>query len=338
MKYVRLGKTGLMVSRTSFGALPIQRIDEQEVTRIIHAAIDGGVNFFDTARLYTDSEEKLGKALKGKRNDVIIASKSAASTKEQFLADLEVSLKLLQTDYIDLMQLHNPKFLPNPEDPDSAIAALDYAQKKGLIRFKGLTNHSRDVAKSGSEYGFFDTIQFPLSMISEVEDWDVAQACNEHDIGVIAMKAMSGGLITNAKAAFAFMRQYEYVVPIWGIQHMVELEEFLGYEEDEPELDNVLLAQINKDKEELSGDFCRGCGYCLPCPVGIDIPWAARAGYLLKRMPLEPLIAPQWQDKMRKIDECINCGACKARCPYRLDTPNLLKKMQSEYNSYLSSI
>ena len=337
MQYIRLGRTELQVSRTAFGALPIQRTDAAEATRIMHAAIAGGVNFFDTARFYTDSEEKLGVALKGKRKEVILATKSMASTREQFLLELEASLKNLQTDYVDIMQLHNPRELPDPDDPESPIAALDYAQRQGMIRFKGLTNHSREVARAGIASGIFDTIQFPLSMISLPEDWDIAAECRQRDLGVIAMKAMSGGLITNARAAFAFMRQYEHVVPIWGIQYMSELEEFLGYEENEPVIDAELQAEIEKDKAELSGDFCRGCGYCLPCPADIDIPWAARAGYLLKRMPLAPLLTSQWQEKMAQVDNCIDCGACKSRCPYGLDTPNLLKRMQAEYNAFIAA-
>ncbi len=337
MKYARLGKTDLMVSRTSFGALPIQRTEAKEVTRIIHAALEGGVNFFDTARFYSDSEEKLGNALKGKRSEVIIATKSMAANKSDFLSELETSLKMLQTDYVDLMQLHNPKSLPDIDDPESPIAALDYAQKQGMIRFKGLTNHSREVARAGIASGIFDTIQFPLSMISLDEDWELAEECARHDIGVIAMKAMSGGLITNARAAFAYMRRFEHVVPIWGIQHMTELEEFLEYEANEPVLDEKLMSEINTDKQELSGNFCRGCGYCLPCPADIDIPWAARAGYLIKRMPLEPLLTPEFKEKMRKVDDCIECGACMSRCPYGLKTPVLLKKMQKEYDNFIAS-
>lgn len=338
MKYTRLGRTDLQVSRTSFGALPIQRTEAKEVTRIIHKAIDSGINFFDTARFYTDSECKLGCALKGKRDKVIIATKSMAVNKAQFLNELETSLKELNTDYIDIMQLHNPRELPDQDDPNSAIAALDSAKKAGLIRFSGLTNHSRDVVVQGLNTGIFDTIQFPLSMIAGAEDWEIAKKCRDLDVGVIAMKAMAGGMITNAKAAFAYMRQFDYVVPIWGIQQMSELEEFLSFEENEPVLDAELRALIKKDTEELAGNFCRGCGYCLPCPAAIDIPWAARMGYLVKRMPFEPLITPLWRDKMRKIADCINCGLCKSRCPYGLNTPELLRKMQKEYNTFISDI
>lgn len=337
MKYIRLGKTDLMVSRTSIGALPIQRTEQTEVTKIINTALDAGVNFFDTARLYTDSESKLGVALSGKREKVVLATKSMAQTKDQLLKELEASLRELKTDYVDIMQLHNPKVFPDQDDPNSPIAGLDYAKKAGMIRFAGLTNHSRDVATEAIRSGIFDTIQFPLSMISCDEDWDIAKMCRKLDIGVIAMKAMSGGLITNAKAAFVFMSQYDYVVPIWGIQHLYELEEFLDYEDSEPIMDEEISAQILSDKNELSGNFCRACGYCLPCPSGIDIPWAARMGYLLKRMPLEPLLAPEWQEKMKKIDDCVECGACKSRCPYGLDTPVLLRKMQQEYTNFIAS-
>ena len=267
MEYIRLGKTDLLVSSTSFGALPIQRTEKNEAMRILHKAYDAGINFYDTARFYSDSESKLGEAFSDRREKVIIATKSMAATKDIFLAELEQSLQNLKTDYVDIMQLHNPGKLPDLDDENSSLAGMEEAFRKGMIRFKGITNHSRDIAYKAIYMDYFDTIQFPLSMISDDADWKLAQKANETDHGVIAMKAMSGGLISNAKAAFAFMRRYAYVVPIWGIQFMSELEEFLGYEENNPVLDAKLKEVIANDREELAEDFCRALWilYAMSC-------------------------------------------------------------------------
>lgn len=331
---IELGRTGLKVSKSGFGALPIQRIDKEDAKKILLTAYENGINFYDTARAYTDSEEKIGYALSGVRNDIVIASKTAATDKETFFRDLETSLKNLKTDYIDIYQLHNPNVLPDPEDPSGLYAALLEAREKGMIRYIGVTNHILKNAVNAAESGLYDTVQFPLSLLSSDEDLKLSEICRKNNVGLIAMKAMSGGLIINPAAAFAFLRKFKNIIPIWGIQKMSELEEFIALEKNPPVLDEKMMEIIKKDREELSGEFCRGCGYCLPCPAGIDIPNQARISLMMKRAPYQEYLTESFKQKMENINNCINCGHCREHCPYKLNTPELLKKELKRYNEF----
>lgn len=334
MDKIKLGRTNLMVTRSGFGALPIQRISFEDAKKILRKAYDNGINFFDTARMYSDSEEKIGYSLSDVRKDIIIATKSHANDKETLLKHLQTSLKNLKTDYVDILQLHNPEKLPNPEDPNGLYAGLLEAKKRGLVRFIGITNHRIDNAMEAATSELYDTIQFPLSSLSADNDLKLITECKKRDIGVIAMKALSGGLITNVASTFTFLRQFDNLVPIWGIQRETELDEFIALEKTPPVLDDNMWSIINKDRLELAGDFCRGCGYCLPCPAGIEIPTAARITLLLGRSPYEGFLEDDFKEKMNLINNCIECGHCKNHCPYKLDTPNLLKRELKNYNEF----
>lgn len=334
MERIRLGRTNLMVSRSSFGALPIQRLTLEQSTNLLRRAYEAGINYYDTARMYTDSEEKIGHALSDVRENIIISSKTHAKTGEELLRHLETSLQMLKTDYIDIYQLHNPSYLPVPGDGSGIYEALLSVKEQGLIKYTGITNHSLKIANSAIDSNLYDTLQFPLSSISSEEDLKLIEKCKEQDMGIIAMKALSGGLITNAASTFVFLRQYDNLVPIWGIQRMGELEEFISLEEHPPVLDEAMWNVIEKDRSELAGSFCRGCGYCMPCPVGIPINNAARMSLLLTRSPYEGYMSDQWREDMNKINDCIECGSCKSRCPYGLDTPNLLKSMLKNYDEF----
>lgn len=331
MEKTRLGRTGLEVTRTAFGVLPLQRVTREEAARILRRAYEAGITFYDTARAYTDSEEKIGSALADVRDQVVIATKSGATTREGLLADLHTSLRALRTDYVDLLQLHNPATVPDPNDRHSAYAGLLEARERGLVRFIGYTNHSRERAWQAVASGLFDTLQFPLCAISTMEDLALIGHCRAHDVGLIAMKPLSGGLLTNARTAFAFLHQFENVVPIWGIQRMEELEEILALDAHPPVLDAATRAQIEADKAALSGSFCRACGYCLPCPEEIPIPMAARMDLCLRRMPAEQFLTEEWREQMERIERCRECGECRSRCPYGLDVPALLKRMLNDY-------
>ncbi|SHH76537.1 aldo/keto reductase [Clostridium grantii] len=334
MEKIRLGRTNLMVTRSSFGALPIQRLSFEESKNILRKAYDNGINFFDTARAYSDSEEKIGYALSDVRSNIIIATKSHAKDKKTLLDHIETSLSKLKTDYIDILQLHNPAILPDPNDDEGLYAGLVEAKKRGMIRFIGITNHKIKNALDAADSGLYDTIQFPLSSLSADVDLKLIEECKKRDIGVIAMKALSGGLITNAASTFAFLRQFDNIVPIWGIQKERELDEFIALEKNPPILDDAMWKIINKDRAELAGDFCRGCGYCMPCPAGIEIPTAARITLLLGRAPYEDFLTDTFKDKMGLINNCIECGNCKNHCPYTLDTPNLLKRELKNYEDF----
>ena len=234
-----------MVTRTAFGALPIQRVEMPEATRILRRAFDAGINFYDTARGYTDSEEKLGAAFSDVRSEVILATKSFTRSRDGLLRDLEMSLRNLKTDYVDILQLHNPETVPDPDDPDGAYAGLMEAKKKGMVRFAGITNHRREVAAEAIATGLFDTLQFPLNYLSDDGDRALVAQCDAADVGFIVMKAMSGGLITNARASFAwFVENHPSAVEIWGIQRLDELEEFIALDAAVPAMDDDLLATI----------------------------------------------------------------------------------------------
>lgn len=337
MDQIRLGRTNLMVSRSGFGVLPIQRVSFDDAKHLLQKAYRHGINFFDTARAYSDSEEKIGYSLAEVRHEIIIATKSHGTDKKTLFEHLETSLDKLKTDYIDIYQLHNPQSLPDPDDPDSLYSGLVEAKKKGLIRFIGITNHRLDVALDAVASGLYDTIQFPLSSLSSQEDLALIEECSQKDVGVIAMKALAGGLITNVPSTFAFLRQYDNVIPIWGIQRDAELNEFLSLEENPPSLDDEMLGIIQKDRAELAEAFCRGCGYCMPCPVNIPISMAARMSLLLARAPYQGFLEDEWKNNMELITKCTRCGQCKKRCPYELDTPNLLKTMYSEYTKFYNA-
>jgi uncharacterized protein len=336
MKTTTLGRTGLVVGRTAFGALPLQRVNMEMAGRILHRAVDGGINFFDTARGYSDSEAKLGQALSGIRSRFYLATKSGAKDREALLKDCETSLHMLKTDHIDLLQLHNPQSLPDPADPKSTYAGLREAQQKGMVRFIGITCHRLETAVQAAQAELFDTVQFPLSAISSAEDFRLVEVCREHNIGLIAMKPLCGGLLTNIRVAFAGLRRFDNVVPIWGIQREGELDEILSLESHPPALDAAMLEGIERERAALADNFCRACGYCLPCSVDIPIPMAARMSLLLRRMPFSQFLEPDWQQKMAKIRDCKDCGQCRKRCPYHLDPPTIMKAMLADYEAFVA--
>lgn len=337
METMQLGKTGLQVTRTSFGALPIQRISEADAVKLVRRAFEAGINYFDTANMYTDSEEKLGAALHDVRDQVVISTKSAAKDKKTALSHIEQSLRSLRTDYIDLFQFHNPAKLPDIHDPDGAFAAALEMKEKGYIRHIGITNHRLGVAKEAILSGDFETLQFPFCYLASKQDLELVSLCREHGLGFIAMKGLSGGLLNNAEACYAFMRQFDNVVPIWGIQREEELTEWLELARRDPQMTPELQAVIERDRQELAGNFCRSCGYCLPCAAGIDIPQAARMSALLRRSPYQGYMSDEWHAKMHKIETCIHCDACKSRCPYGLDTPALLQRMLEDYDAFYAA-
>lgn len=336
MDTVRLGKTEIVTNKNGFGALPIQRISDEEAVKIVRHAYDSGVTFFDTARFYTDSEHKLGLALSEVRNHVYIASKTGAVTPENFWKDLETTLTNLKTDHLDIYQFHNPSFCPKPGDESGVYECMLEAKKQGKILHIGITNHRQSVAQEAIESGLYETLQFPFCYLATEEDIELVRACEKEDMGFIAMKGLSGGLITNSAAAYAFEAQYENVLPIWGVQRMSELEEFLSYIVCPPQMTEELRAVIEKDRKELMGEFCRGCGYCMPCPVGIEINNCARMSLMIRRAPSAAQLTPQMQEKMRKIEDCLHCNRCMSKCPYHLNTPELLQKNLKDYKEILA--
>ena len=336
MDTVRLGKTEIVVNKNGFGALPIQRISDEEAVKIVRTAYDRGVTFFDTARFYTDSEHKLGLALSDVRSQVYISSKTAAVKPEDFWKDLDTTLTNLKTDYLDIYQFHNPSFCPKPGDDSGVYECMLEAKKQGKIRHIGITNHRLAVANEALESGLYETLQFPFCYLATEDDIALVRACKEKDMGFIAMKALSGGLITNSAAAYAFEAQYDNVLPIWGVQRMSEMEEFLSYIDCPPQMTDEIRAVIEHDRKELMGEFCRGCGYCMPCPAGIEINNCARMSLMIRRAPSAAQLTPEMQAKMMKIEECLHCEQCMSKCPYHLNTPELLAKNLKDYKEILA--
>ena len=338
MQTVQLGQTGLQISRLGFGGIPIQRIDQPGTRALLKAAHEAGINYIDTARAYTVSEEWIGQALQqsGLRDEFIIATKCRAITAEEMAEELNASLRSLRTDHIELYQFHNP----SPEDfdriiaPGGALEALKSAHAVGIVEHIGVTAHRQDTALAEIGSGAFETLQFPLSALSSEKDLDLVRLCKEKNMGVIGMKGLAGGLLTSAAPTMAYLRRFDNLVPIWGFQRECEIREVLELEKDPPILDEAMMARIEKDRKELAGDFCRGCGYCLPCPQGIPINNAARMPQLLRRSPYAPYLTDEWAAQMERITTCINCRACASRCPYELDTPKLLRAALEDYRAF----
>ena len=336
MKTVRLGKTGITVPQNAFGCLPIQRDSKEVAVKLLREAYEGGMRFFDTARAYTDSEEKVGEAFDGMRDKIFIATKTHAKTPDGFWKDLETSLKLLRTDYIDIYQLHMAPQCYRPGDGTGMYECLVKAKEQGLIRHIGITAHKLMVAQEIVESGLYETLQYPFSYLSSEKEIALVNACREAGMGFICMKALAGGLITRSDAAMAYMTQFDGLVPIWGIQRENELQEWLSYMDETPSMTDEIADYIRKEQDELSGSFCRGCGYCLPCPQGIEINNCARMSLMLRRAPSKAWLSEEYQAKMAKIENCINCRQCVKRCPYELDTPELLRRNLEDYKRVLA--
>ena len=335
MKQINLGKTGITVPQNGFGALPIQRISQEEAVRLLRMAYDGGMRFFDTARAYTDSETKVGAAFEGMRDNLYLASKTQAKTPAEFWKDLETSLRELRTDYLDLYQFHCVKQCWRPGDGSGMYECMLEARAQGKIRHIGVTAHLVSVAEELVASGLYETLQFPLSYLSNERDLALVRACEAADMGFIAMKGLAGGLLNNAEACMAFMLGHK-ALPVWGVQREEELRQWLSFFEREPELTPELAAVIEADRKALAGDFCRGCGYCLPCTVGISINQCARMYQWLRRAPSEDWLGEHWQAEMEKIENCVDCGLCMSRCPYGLEIPKLLRKNLADYRSVLA--
>ena len=249
--------------------------------------------------------------------------------------DLETSLSLLKTDYIDIYQFHNPPFCPKPGDGTLLYEAMVEAKKEGKIRHIGITNHRLGVAKEAIESGLYETLQFPFSYISGEKELELLNLCRENDMGFIAMKGLAGGLLNNSRVCYAFMSQFDNVLPIWGVQRERELDEWLSYNNNPPVMDDEIKEIIEKDRKELSGDFCRGCGYCMPCPMGIQISECARMIQMIRRSPSESQLSEEARAMMANIHNCVKCGKCMDKCPYSLPIPTLLEKNLEDYEGII---
>lgn len=330
-----LGRTGLRVRRVGFGGIPIQRLSEDEAVAVVRRCYELGVNFFDTARVYTTSEERMGKALSDVREKVIIATKTAKRTREGLLGDLETSLRNLQTDRIDLYQLH---MVSKEEEwaqiraPGGALEGLYEARDAAKIRHLGITSHNPELLLEILEEGIFETAMIPFNYLTPRPEERLLPLSKELGVGTIAMKPLGGGALSSARAALKYVLQNEYVdIAIPGIMSVREAEENIAVGSGETSLTDEELRLMEKDRAELGNEYCRACDYCKPCPQGIPISFVLRAeNQLIRLSGWTPMIVRQIPDAEMRVASCLRCGECEKRCPYRLPIRELLPvKMNS---------
>lgn len=333
MQYTELGKTGLKISRVGFGGIPIQRIDVEKTRLLMQEMVKKGVNYIDTARGYTVSEEYLGEALKGIRQHFVLATKSMSRDKEGMLQDIDISLKNLQTDFIDLYQLHNPKLeeLERIYAPDGAMQALLQAKQEGKIGHIGITAHSLAVFEKALELDEIETIMFPYNIVENQGEEMIAR-CKEKNIGFICMKPLAGGAIEDGRLAMRYILQNDAVtVVIPGMAELSELEQNVQAAEDLSPLNEQELEAIEQVKQQLGQNFCRRCNYCAPCTVGINIPSVFLFEGYLNRYGLQRWAKERYATLSVKASACVECGACETRCPYELPIRKMLKQAAQEF-------
>ena len=335
MEYRTLGKTGLMIAPMGFGGIPIQKIDAEGTRTLMHHLLEKGINYIDTARGYTVSEEYLGYGLEGIRHKFILATKSMARTKEAMAADIEISLKNLRTDHIELYQVHNPSMAQLQEviAPGGALEALMEAKEAGKIDHIGLTAHSPEVFEAAIDLDWVETIMFPYNIV-ETQGRELMARCRENDIGFIAMKPLAGGALEDASLAMRFIATDPLVtVVIPGMAEIKEINQNLAAMENTAALTPEELLKIEEIRNTLGTEFCRRCGYCAPCTVGINIPNVFVFEGYLSRYGLEDWARSRYSTLKTNAADCIGCGVCEERCPYNLPIRDMLKRAARNFGA-----
>lgn len=328
MEYRILGKTGLKISRMGFGGIPIQKIDEEGTRKLLHEMMEKGVNYIDSARGYTVSEQYIGYGLEGIRDKFVLATKSMSRTKEAMAADIETSLGNFHTDYIDLYQVHNPSMeqLDQVIGEGGALEALMEAKAAGKIGHIGLTAHSTAVFERALELDWVETIMFPYNIV-EQQGAELIHKCTEKNIGFIDMKPLAGGAIEDAALALRYVcSNPDVTVVIPGMAEVRELEQNLAACSNTEPLTDKESKAMDKVREQLGTDFCRRCNYCAPCTVGINIPSVFLFAGYLQRYDLADWAKDRYSTLKVKASACIGCGKCEPRCPYHLPIREKLKK------------
>ena len=328
MEYRVLGKTGLEISRLGFGGIPIQKIDAEGTRVLVGELVDKGVNFIDTARGYTVSEEYLGYALEGVRDKFVLATKSMARTKEAMASDIDVSLRNLRTNYIDLYQIHNPSAadLDTVMADGGALEALFEARAAGKIGHIGITLHSVELFRRAIELDWVETVMFPYNLV-ETQGEELIAECERRNIGFICMKPLAGGAIEDARLAMRFILNNPAVtVVIPGMAEISEIRENASVSSDTSALSEEEIENIAKIRAELGTNFCRRCNYCAPCTAGINISAVFLFEGYYSRYDLKDWAAARYSSLAKTASDCIGCGACESRCPYNLPIREMLKR------------
>jgi len=334
MKTIRLGKTGLEVSRVGFGGIPIQRLTEAEAVRVVQRCLDLGVTFLDTANGYSTSEERIGKAIAGRREQVIIATKTAARDRATAQEHLELSLKRLNVETIDLWQLHNVSTFEAYEQvlgPGGAMEAAQWALEDGKVRHVGMTGHSMDVALKAVPSGHFETIQFPFNFVTSEPAERLVPLAQKHDVGFIAMKPLGGGLLSDANLCIKYLLQFDNVVPDPGIEKVEEIEEIAAIVAGSWELTPQEWQEIERIRAEVGVHFCHRCDYCQPCQQGVHISTIMNLRSVWKRLPAESLVTGWIAEGMESARNCIECGECEEKCPYHLPIREMIEENVAFY-------
>jgi predicted aldo/keto reductase-like oxidoreductase len=343
MKSVRLGKTGLQVSRIGFGGIPIQRVTEPEAIQVVQRCLALGVTFFDTANGYTTSEERIGKALAGldgQRERVIIATKTAARDRATALEHLALSLERMGVETIDLWQLHNVSSMEAYEQvlaPGGALEAAKQALEAGQVRHFGITSHSMEVALEAVPSGYFETVQFPFNFVTHEPAERLVPLARAHDVGFIAMKPLGGGLLSDANLCIKYLLQFDHVVPDPGIEQVAEIEEIAAIVAGSWHLSAGEWGEIERIREEVGVRFCRRCGYCEPCPEGVRISLLANLPTFWKRMPASRLLSGNLAAAIQTGTACIQCGECEEKCPYQLPIREMIAEHMAVYQQALQA-
>jgi predicted aldo/keto reductase-like oxidoreductase len=340
MKTIRLGKTGLEVSRVGFGGIPIQRLTETEAIRVVQRCLDLGVTFLDTANGYTTSEERIGQAITGRRDQLILATKTPARDRATALEHLELSLKRLRVDVIDLWQFHNVstfEALDQVLGPDGALEAARQAVQAGKVRHIGITSHSMDVALKAVPLGHFETIQFPFNFVTSEPADSLLPLARRHDLGFIAMKPLAGGMLDDARLCIKYLLQFDGVVPDPGIQRLEEIEEIAAIVAGSWALASEEWQAIERIRAEVGTHFCRRCGYCEPCPQGVRISTVMNLESFWKRMPIERMRDGWIAEAAATARDCIQCGECEDKCPYHLPIRDMIVENIEFYEKALQA-
>ena len=335
MKYVKLGRTGLTVSEIGFGGIPIIPLTVDDGAAVVRHGYDLGITFFDTANVYRDSEKKIGQALCGVREKIVIATKTLRRDAENAARHIRLSLENLRTDYIDIYQLHNvsnDETLAQVLASGGAYEAAKSARDEGKIRFLGFSSHNIKFAVRVCRRGLFSTVQVPFNFIETEAAEELFGVAEEMNMGVIGMKPLGGGLLQRADLCFKFLQRYPGIVPIPGVVSKAEMDEIVSLYRTRPLLTEADLADMEKIRADLGTRFCHRCGYCLPCEKGVRIPEALGFKSILKRFQGETALNFA-RDAVKSAEQCDACGLCIERCPYELPVPEMLEESLALYRS-----
>lgn len=339
MRQMELGRTGLTVSEIAFGGIPIQRLAESDAVSVVHRCLDLGVTFLDTAHGYSTSEERIGKAIAGRREGLVIATKSPSREAGTFREQMELSFQRLGVEHIDIFQFHNiatQEALDQVLSPGGPYAIAQEARAQGRIGHIGVTSHSLDMAIQMAGMGLFETLMFPFNYVTQEPAQTLIPLCRDKGVGFIAMKPMGGGMLEDAALSFKYLRQHAGVIPVVGIETAAEIEEIVGVLSGPVEFTDAERSRMAGIMEALGDRFCRRCDYCQPCPQGIQISTVLNAKSFARRMPIDRVYGDWGRSLIAMAETCIVCGDCASRCPYGLPVPEMVAENALWYSEQMA--